>query len=136
MSDQSVKDKTVKGIGWSALENFLSQGVTFVVGIVLARLLSPDEFGTIGVAMIFVALFNKIVDCGFSNALIRKQNVSRSRIFSKEELELIKALLQQDKRKMTMSMIGEQLKCDRKVIADINNGIRQPQANWVYPIRK
>lgn len=77
MSDQSVKDKTVKGIGWSALENFLSQGVTFVVGIVLARLLSPDEFGTIGVAMIFVALFNKIVDCGFSNALIRKQNVSQ-----------------------------------------------------------
>ena len=74
---QSVKDKTIKGIGWSALESVLSQGVTFVVGIVLARLLSPDEFGTIGVAMIFVALFNKIVDCGFSNALIRKQDVSQ-----------------------------------------------------------
>ena len=74
---QSVKDKTVKGIGWSALENILSQGVTFIVGIVLARLLSPDEFGTIGVAMIFVALFNKIVDCGFSNALIRKHGVSQ-----------------------------------------------------------
>lgn len=74
---QSVKEKTIKGIGWSALENILSQGVTFIVGIVLARLLSPEEFGTIGVAMIFVALFNKIVDCGFSNALIRKQNVSQ-----------------------------------------------------------
>ena len=74
---QSVKDKTIKGLGWSALESILSQGVTFVVGIILARLLSPDEFGTIGVAMIFVALFNKIVDCGFSNALIRKQDVSQ-----------------------------------------------------------
>ena len=74
---QSVKDKTIKGLGWSALESILSQGVTFVVGIILARLLSPNEFGTIGVAMIFVALFNKIVDCGFSNALIRKQDVSQ-----------------------------------------------------------
>ena len=69
---QDIKNKTVTGISWSAIDSVASQGVTFIVGIVLARLLSPEEFGTIGIAMIFVTLFNKIVDCGFSNALIRK----------------------------------------------------------------
>ena len=71
---QDIKRKTVNGISWSAIDSIASQGVTFIVGIVLARLLSPEEFGTIGIAMIFVTLFNKIVDCGFSNALIRKQD--------------------------------------------------------------
>lgn len=74
MATQSLKDKTVKGLSWSTIDSVASQGISFVVGIVLARLLSPEEFGTIGVAMIFVAIFNKIVDCGFSNALIRKQD--------------------------------------------------------------
>lgn len=74
MSSQEIKNKAVKGISWSAIDSVASQGVTFVVGIVLARLLSPEEFGIVGVAMIFVALFSKIVDCGFSNALIRKQD--------------------------------------------------------------
>lgn len=75
MAASSLKDKTVKGLSWSTIDSVASQGISFVVGIVLARLLSPEEFGTIGIAMIFVALFNKIVDCGFSNALIRKQDV-------------------------------------------------------------
>ena len=75
MSDyKGLKDKTVKGLSWSTVDSVISQGISFVVGIVLARLLSPDEFGTIGVSMIFVALFNKIIDCGFSNALIREQD--------------------------------------------------------------
>lgn len=74
-SEQGLKDKTVKGLSWSTIDSIASQGISFVVGIVLARLLTPEEFGTIGVAMIFVALFNKIIDCGFSNALIRKQDV-------------------------------------------------------------
>lgn len=72
--EENIKDKTVRGLTWSAIDSFASQGVSFIVGIILARLLSPAEFGTIGVAMIFVSLFNKIVDCGFSSALIRKQD--------------------------------------------------------------
>ena len=49
MSQQSLKDKTIKGTMWSAADAFLGQGVTFLVGIVLARLLSPDEYGLIGI---------------------------------------------------------------------------------------
>lgn len=70
----NLKNKTVKGLGWSSVDSIASQGFSFIVGIVLARLLSPEEFGVIGIAMILITLFDKIVDCGFSNALIRKQD--------------------------------------------------------------
>lgn len=59
---------------WSAADAFLGQGVTFLVGIVLARLLSPDEYGLIGICLIFNTVLCGIVDSGFSNALIRKKD--------------------------------------------------------------
>lgn len=76
MAEESLKNKTVKGMGWSALENVTRLGVTFVVSIVLARLLSPEEYGLIGILTIFIAIFNAIVDSGFTNALIRKQDAT------------------------------------------------------------
>lgn len=76
MSQQSLKDKTIKGTMWSAADAFLGQGVTFLVGIVLARLLSPEEYGLIGICLIFTTVLNGIVDSGFSNALIRKKYVT------------------------------------------------------------
>ena len=53
MTEKSLKNKTVKGVAWSAADAFLGQGVTFVVGIVLARLLSPEDYGLIGIVLIF-----------------------------------------------------------------------------------
>lgn len=76
MSEESLESKTVKGMGWSALENVTRMGVTFVVSIILARLLSPEEYGLIGILTIFIAIFNAIVDSGFTNALIRKQDAT------------------------------------------------------------
>ncbi len=76
MSEQSLKDRTVNGTFWSAADAFLGQGVTFIVGIVLARLLSPEEYGLIGIVTIFTTVMLGIVDSGFSNSLIRKQKVS------------------------------------------------------------
>lgn len=72
----SLKDKTVSGVGWSAIDSLARYGITFVVSIVLARLLSPDEYGLIGILTIFINLFNVIVDGGFTTALIRKKNAS------------------------------------------------------------
>ena len=77
MSGISLKDKTVSGVGWSAADAFLGQGVTFLVGIILARILSPAEYGLIGIVTIFTTVLTGIVDSGFSNALIRKQTVSK-----------------------------------------------------------
>ena len=77
MKEQSLKNKTVVGVGWSAADAFLSQGVSFIVGIILARLLSPSEYGLIGIVSIFTAILISIVDTGFSNALIRKNDASQ-----------------------------------------------------------
>ena len=76
MKEISLKNKTVKGVGWSAIENVTRVGVTFVVSIILARLLSPEEYGLIGILTIVIAIFNAIVDSGFTNALIRKQDAT------------------------------------------------------------
>ena len=74
--EQSLKEKTIKGVGWSAADAFLGHGMTFLVGIVLARLLTPEEYGLIGIVTIFTSVLLGVVDCGFSNALIRKMNVT------------------------------------------------------------
>ncbi len=71
---KNLKNKTIRGVGWSFADNIFNQGITFLVGLVLARLLTPEEYGLIGIITIFIAVFNSIVDSGFSNALIRKNN--------------------------------------------------------------
>lgn len=76
MPEQSLKEKTINGVGWSAADVFLGQGVSFIVGIILARLLSPEEYGLIGIVTIFTTIMLGVVDSGFSNALIRKNNVT------------------------------------------------------------
>ncbi len=74
MSQESLKNKTVKGVGWSAVDNVAQYAVSFVVGIVLARLLSPDDYGLIGIIAIFTAVCTAIINGGFSTALIRKND--------------------------------------------------------------
>jgi len=71
----SLKDKTIHGVSWSMIDNLSSSGITFIVGLVLARILSPIEFGILGMITVFIAVSNTIVDSGFSNALIRKIDV-------------------------------------------------------------
>lgn len=76
MAEQGLKDKTVKGVGWSATDAFLSYGVGLIIGIVLARLLTPDEYGLLGLTSIFIVVMESIVDSGFSVSLIRKKDVT------------------------------------------------------------
>ncbi|MCK3685174.1 lipopolysaccharide biosynthesis protein [Maribellus sp. YY47] len=73
----SLKQKTINGLFWSFIDSFANQGVQFVVGIILARILSPIEFGLIGMLTIFIAISQSFVDSGFSNALIRKKNCTQ-----------------------------------------------------------
>lgn len=75
MSEQSLKQKTVKGMGWSAIDQISRSGIQFLVGIILARLLSPDEYGLIGILTIFTTIFIFICDSGFTIALVRKKEV-------------------------------------------------------------
>lgn len=77
MSQESLKEKTIHGVGWSFLDNIASSGITFLVGLVLARLLTPQEYGVMAMIAIFIAVSNSIIDSGFSNALIRKIKIER-----------------------------------------------------------
>lgn len=83
MSD-SLRSKTVKGVVWSSIERFSTQGVQFLIMIIMARLLTPKDYGLIGMLAIFLAVAQSLIDSGFSQALIRKQDrtdVDNSTVF-------------------------------------------------------
>lgn len=65
--------KTLFATIWSVVDNFSTQFLGFIIGIVLARLLSPSDYGTVGVLVIFIGIANVFVDCGFAIGLIRKK---------------------------------------------------------------
>ena len=69
---ESLGNKTVKGMLWSSVERFSMHGVHFLVTLVLARLLTPNDFGLIGMLVVFIAISQTLIDGGFSMALIRK----------------------------------------------------------------
>lgn len=65
---ESLKNETVKGVSWSGIDNVVQTGVTFVVSIVLARLLSPDDYGLIGIQ---IAPYEYVeLSCYFSKYII------------------------------------------------------------------
>lgn len=70
---ENLKAKTVSGMIWSALQKFGTMGISFVSNIVLARLLTPDDYGCIGMLAIFITVSNTFVDGGFGSALIQKK---------------------------------------------------------------
>ena len=74
---ESLKQKTVKGLGWSALDDADRYGMQFVIGIVLARLLSPDDYGLLGIVGIVTVVCTALVNGGFTTALIHGQRIFR-----------------------------------------------------------
>lgn len=70
----SIKKQTLSGIKWSAIESYANQGIQFLLGLIMARLLLPSDYGIIGMVAIFFAVSQSFVDSGFGEALIRKQD--------------------------------------------------------------
>jgi O-antigen/teichoic acid export membrane protein len=73
--DNSLKSKAIIGTSWSLIDNIASSGITFLAGLVLARLLSPHDFGLLGMITVFIAVSNSLIDSGFGQALIRKTDI-------------------------------------------------------------
>lgn len=73
-----IRNQTIYGLKWSALERISVQGIQFLIGVILARLLPPSDFGVIAMLTIFLAISQTIIDGGFSNALIRKVDRSEA----------------------------------------------------------
>lgn len=70
----SVRKELTRGVMWNFIEKVLMQGAQFVIGIVLARLLMPSDFGLIGMLAIFIAISNVFIEGGFAKALIQKKD--------------------------------------------------------------
>ncbi len=69
-----IKEKTINGVIWSAIERFSVQIIQFIVQIIIARLLLPSDYGLIGMLAIFMALAQTFTEGGLSNALIQKKD--------------------------------------------------------------
>ncbi|MBN1398746.1 MAG: lipopolysaccharide biosynthesis protein [Bacteroidetes bacterium] len=72
MSEQSLKQKATKGVLWSFVDQFATQGISFLVGIILARILLPSDYGLIGMLSIFIAIASSLTESGFTQALVQK----------------------------------------------------------------
>ena len=77
MEKGTVK-KIASGLSWSFGERILAQGVTFIVSIILARILAPEEYGIIALILVFINLANVFVTNGFGEALIQKKDADES----------------------------------------------------------
>ena len=66
--------KVAKGIFWSSIERFSVQGINFILGILLARIVSPDSYGLVVMVQVLITISQVFIDGGFANALIQKQD--------------------------------------------------------------
>ncbi len=73
---RSLKSKTLHGLFWSFFERVGQQGIQFIISIILARLLLPEQFGLIAMLTIFMAIAQSFINSGFGQALIQKQDVT------------------------------------------------------------
>lgn len=76
MSQEDIKQKAVKGVFWSFCERFGSLLILFTANVVLARLLTPEDFGLVGILMAFVMISQILIDGGFGNALIQQKKIT------------------------------------------------------------
>lgn len=70
----SIRNKAWNGVYWNVIESLFGQGIQFFIGIILARILSPKEFGIIGIITIFITIAESLVNSGFYSSLIRKKD--------------------------------------------------------------
>lgn len=74
MANSPLKQKAAVGMFWKFIEVGATQAIGFVISVYLARLLSPDDFGLIGMLAVFIGITNIFIESGFSQALIQKKD--------------------------------------------------------------
>ncbi len=73
----NMKQKVLSGLVWRYGERVCAQGVSFIVGLILARLLSPEDYGVLALLTIFITISNVIITGGFGAALVQKKNADQ-----------------------------------------------------------
>lgn len=89
----SLKEKIVHGVLWQGIERVGSLGISFVISIILARLLAPEEFGTIAILVVFINICDVFVNSGFSAALIQKKEIDDTDCSSVFYINIVMAVM-------------------------------------------
>lgn len=89
MSNISIKNKVVSSVAWTIVGRYSTLLIQFFVTVIIARILSPQDFGVIGLLTVFTAIGGTILDSGFGQALIQRGNASRKDLSSVFFLNLI-----------------------------------------------
>ncbi len=76
MTGSFLKEKTVSGVTWTAIDQFSNQGIQFIIAILIARVLSPADYGVIAIVVTFIGIASTIVQSGFSQALVQRKEIS------------------------------------------------------------
>lgn len=74
MPVDSIKKETISGAFWKFGERILGHALSFVVSIILARILAPDDYGLIALVFVFTTICDKLLICGFATSLIQKKD--------------------------------------------------------------
>ncbi len=89
----SLRKKATQGVFWSSMTQVGTQGISFMVSIVLARLLLPEEFGLIGMIAVFIAIGRILVDSGIGQSLIRSARSTQKEYTSAFYFNLIASIV-------------------------------------------
>lgn len=73
---RSLREKATVGVAWGALERISQFGLVFVVQVILARILEPDEFGLLGMVSVFVVLSGVVVESGLGAAIVQRSDIT------------------------------------------------------------
>lgn len=73
-----LREETLKALIWNGLQRYGTLFISFLSNIVLARFLSPDDYGLVGLMTVFTAVATSIVDSGFGSALIQRRNITQA----------------------------------------------------------
>lgn len=76
MDDNNLKTSIFSGLFWKFGERILAQGVSFVVSVILSRILLPDDYGIVAIVLVFINIANVFVTSGFSTALVQNKNAT------------------------------------------------------------
>ena len=71
----SLKSKVLRGVAWSTTERVVRQGLSFVVYAVMARNLTPEDFGLVALALVYTTFMELFVNQGFATAIVRRKEI-------------------------------------------------------------
>jgi len=93
LQNESLGLKSFKGVLWSVFGRVSNQGMGFIMGVVLARIIAPESYGLIAMAMVVIAITGSLIDGGFGMALIRKKKPSANDYYTVFWFNIVAALI-------------------------------------------